>query len=193
VTWPFGDLQPGAYRALVVDPPWEFKAGTKGRPQHYARMTDLQIARLPIDELAHPEGCWLFVWTTSPRLHLTFDIARSWGFRYSSRAFIWVKTERGSNPLFAYRDGLHTGMGFTTRKNAEDLLLFRRGSPKRLAADVHEIIFSPVREHSRKPEESYELIERFCAGPYAELFSRTSRPHWAAWGLEAGKFDEAAP
>lgn len=182
MTWPFGDLQPQTYRALIVDPPWVFSAGTKGRPQHYDRMTDAQIARLPVDELAHPDGCWLFLWTTSPRLALTFEVVQHWGFRYSARAFVWVKTSTDGRRL-------HLGQGFTTRKNAEDCLLFRRGSPQRAAKDVGEIIIAPAREHSRKPDQAYERVERFCPGPYAELFSRESRPGWDAYGREAGKFD----
>jgi N6-adenosine-specific RNA methylase IME4 len=179
----FEGLPRNHYRAIVADPAWTFVAGTKGRPQHYARMTDTQIRRMPVDELAHPDGCWLFLWTTSPRLHLTFDVARCWGFKYSARAFLWVKTKGA---------GLHTGMGYTTRKNAEDCLLFKTGTPKRAAKDVHEIIMAPAREHSRKPDESFARIERFCEGPYLELFAREARPNWANWGNETSKFSEAA-
>lgn len=179
----FDQLPRGYFRTILADPAWRFVAGTKGRPQHYARMTDRQIARLPVDELAHPDGCWLFLWSTSPRLHLTFDIARAWGFKYSARAFVWIKT-RG--------DHLHTGMGYTTRKNAEDCLLFRIGAPKRKAKDVHEVIISEVREHSRKPDEVVARIQRFADGPYLELFARESRPGWTSWGNEIGKFDREA-
>lgn len=179
----FSALPQKHFRTIVADPAWIFAAGTKGRPQHYARMTDAQIKRMPIDELAHPEGCWLFLWTTSPRLHLTFDIAKSWGFKYSARGFVWIKM-RGEK--------LHTGMGYTTRKNAEDCLLFRIGNPKRQARDVHEVIMSDIREHSRKPDEAFKRIERFAAGPYLELFSREPRAGWSAWGNETAKFAEAA-
>lgn len=172
------------FRVIVADPPTKFIAGTKGRPQHYQRMTDLEIKRLPVDELAHPDGCWLFLWTTSPKLDDAFTIAESWGFRYSARAFVWVKTNQDGS--------LHTGMGYTTRKNAEDCLLFRLGSPERAARDVHEIIISPVREHSRKPDESFARIERFASGPYLELFSRESRDGWTTWGDETSKFGAAA-
>lgn len=178
----FGSLPSKHFRAIAADPAWRFVAGTKGRPQHYDRMNDLQIRRMPVDELAHPDGCWLFLWTTSPRLHLTFDIAESWGFKYSARAFLWVKT-RGEK--------LHTGMGYTTRKNAEDCLLFKIGTPERQAKDVHEIIMSDVREHSRKPDEAFARIERFARGPYLELFSREPRPGWSAWGDETQKFARA--
>jgi N6-adenosine-specific RNA methylase IME4 len=82
-------------------------------------------------------------------------------------------------------------MGFTTRKNAEDCLLFRTGMPQRLARDVFEVIVSPIREHSRKPDEAIVRIERFCPGPRVELFARESRDGWDAWGDEIGMFNEA--
>lgn len=186
-------LPSGPFRAIVADPPWRFSGGTKGRPQHYPRMSDTEIAVLPVGALADPAGCWLFLWVTSPKLPAAFAIAAAWGFRYSARAFVWIKTHRrldGAGPaLFVHPGSLHRGTGYTTRKNAEDCLLFRRGRPKRLARDVFEVIFAPPREHSRKPPEAAERIERFCEGPYLELFSRESRPGWSSWGTEAGKFD----
>lgn len=176
-------LQQKHFRAIMIDMPTKFYAGTKGRPQHYGRMSEAQLRRLPIDELAHPEGCWAFVWTTSPRLHLVFDIVKCWGFRYSARGFVWIKTNG---------TGLHMGQGYTTRKNAEDCLLFRTGSPVRISKKVHEVIISPVREHSRKPVEAFERVEQFCPGPYLELFSREGRAGWTSWGDEVGKFKVAA-
>ena len=83
-------------------------------------------------------------------------------------------------------------MGFTTRKNAEDCLLFRTGMPQRLARDVREVIVSPVREHSRKPDEAIARIERFCPGPRVELFAREARDGWDAWGDEVGMFNVSA-
>ena len=198
----FATLPRRHYRCIVMDSPTRFVGGTKGRPQHYPRMSDHQIAALPIGEFAHPDGCFLFYWHTSPKFYraprattrLTAqEIVEGYGFRYSARAFLWVKTERGDqDSLFAYRDGLFMGQGYTTRKNAEDCLLFRRGRPQRLSASVHEVILAPVREHSRKPDEFYRRIERFCPGPYLEIFARQSRPGWDAWGNESTKFDPAA-
>ncbi len=199
--WPFGDLTPHHYRAAVIDPPWRFSAGAKGRPQHYPRMTDAEIAALPIAELAHPDGAFFFLWITSPIDGPRFwqKIYPSWraaGVRYSSRAFVWIKTHRvnarGGDALFFHKDSFHSGQGFTTRKNAEDCLLFRIGKPKRLRKDIREPIFSPLREHSRKPDEAYERIEKFCAGPFADVFSRESRPNWDTFGNERTKFDEVA-
>lgn len=150
---------------------------------------------MPVKDLAHADA-HLFLWTTGPCLPQAFDVMESWGFRYSGIAFTWVKLKRSHDPsqlriLPTMAHDLHTGLGFTTRKNAEFCLLGRRGNARRLAKDVREIILSPVREHSRKPDEVYERVQRYCEGPYLELFSRQSRPGWTTWGNEATKFDEA--
>jgi N6-adenosine-specific RNA methylase IME4 len=162
-------------------------------------MTDADIAALPVADLLHPEGAWIFLWVTSPKLYapqgsrkqLSPDVvARAWGARYSGRAFVWVKTKATAQlPIIHCEHGLHVGMGFTTRKNAEDCLLFRTGMPQRLARDVREVIISPVREHSRKPDEAIVRIERFCPGPRIELFAREIREGWDAWGDEVDTFD----
>jgi N6-adenosine-specific RNA methylase IME4 len=89
------------------------------------------------------------------------------------------------------RRDLHTGTGFTTRKNAEYVVLCKRGKSLRRDAGVHEIFVTPRREHSRKPDELYLRIERYVGGegPFLELFARQSRPGWTTWGLEKTKFD----
>ncbi|KLK91402.1 hypothetical protein AA309_20080 [Microvirga vignae] len=203
MTYPFSDLPQRHFKLIMADPATRFAAGTKGRPQHYPRMSDHEIAALPVGDLAHPDGCWLLLWVTSPKLYRPKgartklspqEIAAAWGFRYSGRAFVWVKTERAEcDPLVVFpRGGLFMGQGYTTRKNAEDCLLFRKGSPKRKSASVHEVILSPVREHSRKPDEAYRRAMQYADGPHLELFSRESRAGWTTWGNEATKFDEAA-
>jgi N6-adenosine-specific RNA methylase IME4 len=176
----------GRYRCILADVPSRFVAGTKGRPQHYDRMRDDELAKLPIGDLAHPDGCWLFYWSTSPHGRTFWQVPEAWGFKFSGRAFVWIKTLEGNGSL----PRLHTGMGYTTRKNAEDCWLFRRGMPKRKARDVHEVIIAPVREHSRKPDEQYERIQRYCPGPRLELFARHTRPGWSAFGNETTKFDK---
>jgi N6-adenosine-specific RNA methylase IME4 len=198
----FAGLLRNGYRCLLIDPPTRFVAGTKGRPQHYERMTDIDIASLPVADLLHPEGAWIFLWVTSPKLYAPprsksqrapDDVVRAWGARYSGRAFVWVKTKaKATKSIINCENDLHVGMGFTTRKNAEDCLLFRTGMPQRLARDVREVIVSPVRQHSRKPDEAIARIERFCPGPRVELFAREIREGWHAWGDEIGKFNERA-
>jgi N6-adenosine-specific RNA methylase IME4 len=151
------------------------------------------IKAMPVQALASPEGCHLFLWATGPCLPLAFDVIEAWGFRYSSVAFTWVKLKRSyqlqqlSTLPLVERD-LHVGLGLTTRKNVEFCLLARRGNARREARDVREVILSPVREHSRKPDEFFERVERYAIGPYVELFSRQERSGWCSWGNEQGKF-----
>jgi N6-adenosine-specific RNA methylase IME4 len=83
-----------------------------------------------------------------------------------------------------------TGMGYTTRKNAELCLLARRGSPKRLRKDTHELIIAPRREHSRKPQEARARIEQYAEGPYLEILARTPATGWTAWGSQTEIFSD---
>ena len=205
MTWPFGDLPRNHYGAVLVDPPWHFRARTalqmtnwtsrRDAEKHYPIMDVDDIAALPVRDLAAPD-CHLFMWITGPLLiqgeHL--PIMKAWGFRPSAMGFTWVKLKKSFNPaqlrvLPSSESDLHVGLGLTTRKNAEFCLIGRRGNAKRLSKSVREIIMQPVREHSRKPDAAADRIEQYCAGPYLELFARSRRPGWDAWGLEVGKFD----
>lgn len=202
----FAGLQERGYRAIVSDPPWHFRARTalqvgnwvsrRDAEKHYAVMGVEDIMALPVATLA-AKDCHLFLWCTGPCLPQGFEVLKAWGFKYSSVAFTWIKLKRSYDakqlrvlPLADY--DLHVGLGLTTRKNAEFCLLGRRGNARRNAKDVREIILAPVREHSRKPDEAYERVQRYCDGPYLELFARASRPGWTTWGNEATKFDAEA-
>ena len=180
-------LPAGPFSVIHADAAWLFKAGTKGRPQHYKRMTLDQIKAMPVKSCAAPD-CWLFFWTTGPHLEQAFDVLRAWGFKYSGMGFTWVKLNKRAGGLFMHKDDIFMGQGYTTRKNAEFCLLAKRGRPGRLSASVHEIIMATRREHSRKPDEVFERIQQFAAGPYLELFSRQPRPGWVTWGDEKEKF-----
>lgn len=156
----------------------------------YRTLTDAEIAALPVQAVAF-RNAFLFYWDTSPRVaagrHI--PIMRAWGFEPTAIAFVWVKTRKAEDAaLFLCGDSFHFGAGYTTRKNTEICILGRRGKPTRLAADVRELLIAPRREHSRKPDEQYERIERFCAGPYVELFARNERPGWVSLGDQVGKF-----
>jgi N6-adenosine-specific RNA methylase IME4 len=200
--WPFGDLPRAHYGALLVDPPWHFRARTalqvgnwtsrRDAEKHYDVMGIEDIMALPVKQLAASDA-HLFLWTTGPCLRMAFDVIEAWGFRYSSVAFTWVKLKRSHDRLQlrflpTAESDLHVGLGLTTRKNAEFCLLGRRGNAHRNAKDVREIIMAPVREHSRKPDEAAARVERYCDGPYLELFARTMRPGWDSWGDQADKF-----
>jgi N6-adenosine-specific RNA methylase IME4 len=155
-----------------------------------------EIKALPVRQLAAADA-HLFLWTTGPCLRQSFDVIEAWGFRYSAVAFTWIKLKRSFDArqlrvLPTLESDLHVGLGLTTRKNAEFCLLARRGNARRVSKTVREVILSPVREHSRKPDEAFARVQQYCAGPYAELFARTMRPGWDCWGAEVGKFDREA-
>jgi N6-adenosine-specific RNA methylase IME4 len=176
------DVEAGA---ILADPPWNFvtysaKGQGKSPSQHYSTLIPEAIAMVPVSSIA-ADDCWLFLWIPSAHLPIGLIVMAKWGFTFSGRAFVWAKTNRKS-------PGFHLGLGKTTRKGCEDCWLAKRGQPRILAHDVHELIVAPVREHSRKPDEQYERIERLCAGPYVELFARQQWPSWYAWGDELGKF-----
>jgi N6-adenosine-specific RNA methylase IME4 len=198
-------VPPGGFAAICADPPWHFKSRTAPKidwhnprhvERHYDTMSLDDIKALPVQDLA-AKDCHLFLWVTGPMLQHGFAVMEAWGFRYSSDFGVWIKLKRSHDPsqlrcVATAESDLHVGLGLTSRKNAEYLLLGRRGSPKRLAKDVRQVILAPVRQHSRKPDEAYSRIERYCAGPRIELFARQRRPGWTAFGLEIYKFHEAS-
>lgn len=148
-------------------------------------MGDDEIVKLPVGEIA-ANDCVLFLWTCWPVLQRTFAILDVWGFNYKTCAFSWLKGD--PYRLFADEYTPYMGLGYWTRANTEPCLLATRGRPKRRAANVRQGIIAPRREHSRKPDEIHQRIERLVAGPYLELFARQQRPGWDAWGNEVGKF-----
>ena len=120
----------------------------------------------------------LFLWIPGPFLvrGMHLPIMRAWGFEPSSIAFVWIKPNRkafANRGFFLDETLFAKGMGHTTRQNAEYVVLGRRGKPRRLRKDVHQLIIEPRREHSRKPDEFYARVERYCTGPYSSC-SRVS-------------------
>jgi N6-adenosine-specific RNA methylase IME4 len=168
------------YSVIYADPPWPFatySAKGKGRSAeaHYNCMSLADIAAVPLREWA-ADDCVLLMWTTDPLLEKAFDIIHAWGFTYKTVGFYWVKLRK---PALFYDDrSFCFGQGKWTRANPEPCLLATRGNPKRLSRGVRELIVAPRREHSRKPDEIYDRIERLVAGPYLELFARQRRPGW---------------
>jgi N6-adenosine-specific RNA methylase IME4 len=177
------------FGVIYADPPWSFEAySVKGKERSAERHYDTQsledIKRLPVELLA-ADDCALMLWTVMPQLPGAIELIEAWGFTYKTIGFVWVKQSRSG-------EGLFTGMGYWTRANAEVCILATRGSPVRLAADVHQVIVSPVAEHSRKPDEARSRIERLLPGPYLELYGRRPSPNWTVWGNEVVHKLEAA-
>lgn len=197
----FSGLRVGAYGVIYADPPWAFRGyKSDGVPQrspeqHYPTMTLSEMAQLPVWRLAAPH-CALLMWSTSSHTDQSFRLAHSWGFHFKSKAFCWAKliksrAEFEEDEIFDHPmsdSHWHMGMGYGTRRNTEDCWLFTRGAPERLDAGVRELVVSPLRDHSRKPDEMYEKIQRLYAGPYLELFARNRRAGWSSWGNQTDKF-----
>lgn len=184
--WPFGDLPAQHYQVIMADPPWDFatyseKGDGRSASQHYEVMSLEDIKRLPVLDLAAPD-CVLFLWATAPMLRQGLGVLDAWGFEYKTY-LPWVKlTKDGSRPTI--------GTGYIFRNCQEPILVATRGAPKRKSRSERDVIMSPRRGHSRKPDEAYSKVERVFDGPYLELFSRCDRPAWDVWGREVHKFSD---
>ena len=184
------------YGAILIDPPWAFRTfgGDNMTPHrsaedHYKTMKAHEIAGLPIPDLA-AKSCVLFMWTVDSHLDESLDLMRFWGFKYKTIAFIWEKLKDNQRDLYD-PPPCRIGMGYWTRKQAEICIMGTRGTPKRLSKGVRQIIQSPRREHSRKPDETYSRIEALVEGPYLEMFARQKWNGWDGWGNETEKFKAA--
>lgn len=171
------------YKVIYADPPWSYKVWSKkgaGRSaeSHYPTMNIEDIKALPVKELAEKD-CALFLWITFPMLREAWSVMDAWGFTYKSVAFVWIKQNKKTPSLF-------WGMGYWTRANAELCVIATKGSPKRESKAVHQVIISPVEEHSKKPDEARQRIVQLMGDvPRIELFARKSSPGWDVWGNEA--------
>lgn len=162
----------GRFPLIYADPPWQYEFCSDLADKienHYPTMTLEAICNLPIQEVAHKD-CILFLWTTSPKLYEAMRVLDAWGFSYRSNA-IWDKK--------------HIGRGYYFRQRHEQLLVAVKGDmpapttgnrPDSIIAEKHT-------EHSKKPDQFYEIIETMYPDlPKLELFARNSRPGWASWG-----------
>lgn len=156
------------FRTILADPPWLFptwseKGGGRGPKRHYKEQATEWLESLPVRHLAD-STCVLFLWATWPLMQDAFRVIAAWGFEYKTLGFDWVKVTAYGSP--------HFRLGYWTRANTEPCLLATRGKPKRMDKGVSQVIVSGTGEHSEKPEEMYDRIERLVEGPYLELFHR---------------------
>jgi len=173
------------FATLLADPPWQFDNKTgKVAPGHrrlnrYDTLSLEEIKRLPIPELTG-NVAHLYLWVPNALLPQGPSVMKAWGFQYKSN-IVWHKIRRDGGP-----DG--RGVGFYFRNVTELLLFGIKGKRARtLAAGRRQVNFLATRkrEHSRKPDEQYAIIESCSPGPYLEMFARGTRPGWTAWGDQA--------
>jgi len=173
------------FSTILADPPWQFQNRTgKVAPEHkrlsrYSTLSIEEIKALPVSEIAK-ERSHLYLWVPNALLPWGIEVLHAWGFRYKSN-IVWHKVRKDGGS-----DG--RGVGFYFR-NVTELLLFgvRGHNIRTLKAGRTQVnyISSRKREHSRKPDEQYSLIESCSSGPYLELFARGQRKGWITWGNQA--------
>lgn len=173
-------LPPAHFGVILADPPWSFetwspKGAGKSASRHYPTMATAAICMLPVEGLAKRDAV-LFLWATWPMIEDALRVIKAWGFTYKTCAFNWTKIDSAGEPW--------RGTGYWTRANSEPCLLATRGKPKRRDSSIAQAIIEPRREHSRKPDCVHDRIRKLVKGPYLELFARSTRRHWSAWGDE---------
>ncbi len=183
---PAQDLQArirGQFSTILADPPWQFQNRTgKVAPEHrrllrYPTMELREIMELPIAKLAAAKS-HLYLWVPNALLQEGLSVMAAWGFTYKSN-LVWYKMRKDGGP-----DG--RGVGFYFRNVTELVLFGVRGSMRTLTPGRTQVnlFHTRKREHSRKPDEIFDLIEACSPGPFLEVFARFPRPGWTQWGNE---------
>jgi N6-adenosine-specific RNA methylase IME4 len=176
------------YRTVLADPPWQFQNRTgKMAPEHrrltrYGTLSLADILELPVSQLV-ADTAHLYLWVPNALLPDGLRVLQAWGFEYKSN-LVWHKIRKDGGP-----DG--RGVGFYFRNVTELVLFGVRGRKARtLAPGRRQVNFvaSQKREHSRKPDELYPIIESCSEGPRLELFARGTRPGWTAWGNQSQSY-----
>jgi N6-adenosine-specific RNA methylase IME4 len=176
------------FATIVADPPWQFTNRTgKMAPEHkrlcrYSTLGLQEIKNIPV-QIAAEETAHLYLWVPNALLAEGLEVMKAWGFTYKSN-LIWYKIRKDGGP-----DG--RGVGFYFRNVTEVILFGVRGkNPRTLRPGRSQpnIITSRKREHSRKPDEQYKIIESCSWGPFLEMFSRGNRDNWTCWGNQAEEY-----
>lgn len=176
------------FSTILADPPWRFENRTgKMAPEHkrlarYETMSTEEICALPVSSIA-AETAHLYVWVPNALLPDGLKVMEAWGFKYKTN-IVWNKIRKDGGP-----DG--RGVGFYFRNTTEILLFGIRGKNARTLQPGRSqvnVIRSVKREHSRKPDETYDLIEKCSWGPFLEMFARGSREGWSTWGNQSEEY-----
>ncbi len=174
---------------ILADPPWRFTNRTgKMAPEHrrllrYDTMSFEEIMELPVVQFAAPTA-HLYLWIPNALILEGLEVMRRWGFTYKTN-LVWYKIRKDGGP-----DG--RGVGFYFRNVTELVLFGVRGNMRTLSPGRRQVnlFHSRKREHSRKPDQLYDVIERCSPGPYLELFARHLRTGWCQWGDEFARFPD---
>jgi len=176
------------FSTVLADPPWQFQNRTgKMAPEHkrlsrYPTMTLQEIKDLPVEAIVQ-DTAHLYLWVPNALLANGMSVMESWGFTYKTN-LIWYKVRKDGGPD-------RRGVGFYFRNVTEMILFGVRGKNARTlqpSRSQENIITSRKREHSRKPDEQYELIESCSPGPYFEMFARGPRKGWFVWGNQSEEY-----
>lgn len=176
------------FSTILADPPWQFQNRTgKMAPEHkrlsrYPTLTLDDIKKIPVAS-ATADTAHLYLWVPNALLAEGLQVMESWGFTYKTN-LIWYKIRKDGGPD-------RRGVGFYFRNVTEVILFGVRGKNARTlqpGRSQENIISSQKREHSRKPDEQYALIESCSKGPYLEMFARGNRPNWHCWGNQASDY-----
>lgn len=203
---PFPPVPSERFAFAAIDPPWHFAVrgqvvdpSQERSPQrHYPTASIEHLKTIPMGDILARDA-HLALWTTGPLLvtGVHHDLFDAWGLEVSSLMFVWLKTWNAfamttlTGSALLDQD-MAMGGGYTTRQNAEFVILARRGRPARLSASIRQVIVSNRREHSRKPEEFFRRCEAYAAGPRIDMFGGAPRPGWTHWGW-GHRAGEAAP
>lgn len=185
-------IQGKTYDTILADPPWQFTNRTgKMAPEHkrlsrYTTLKIKEIKEIPVS-VAAAEKSHLYLWVPNALLKEGLEVMEAWGFVYKTN-IIWHKIRKDGGP-----DG--RGVGFYFRNTTEMVLFGVRGKLRTLAPGRRQvnIIKTRKREHSRKPDELYDIIESCSPGPYLELFARGQNEGWDQWGNEVENYSPAWP
>lgn len=177
------------FSAVLADPPWRFSNRTgKVAPEHrrlsrYGTMELSAIKQLPVNKIVQ-EPAHLYLWVPNALLPMGIDVMQAWGFEYKSN-LVWHKVRKDGGS-----DG--RGVGFYFRNVTELVLFGVRGKKARTLSPGRRqvnLIATRKREHSRKPDELYNIIEECSRGPFLEMFARETRKGWVGWGNQANDYD----
>lgn len=163
------DKIPVRFNTILLDPPWNIhQKGHLGASEHYDLMSMDEIKDLPIDELLS-DNAHVWLWVTNAVIPFLPDLMEAWGLTYRS-IFTWCKPR--------------LGLGTYLRNCTEQLIFATKGKAPIQFKGQMNWGFMPLQDHSHKPEEVYEIIERCSSGPYLEMFARQCHPGWYVWGNE---------